>query len=349
MTDKKYDFAVFIGRFQPFHAGHAHIVREALKVASHLIMIVGSADRPRDIRNPFTFKERAEIIVSAMYDEADDMTIVPQVDYTYNDEKWIASIQGAVSSIVTTKRGWTDYPSKVCIVGYEKDHSTYYMKKFPLWDIVEIKPINALNATNIREHLFDTRYWPLSDTSWCVNNDHFDAIEKVIGSGNLESVFEENKFVQKYKLQWAVAPYPVTFQTVDAVVTQSGHILLVQRGAMPGKGLWALPGGFVNVKEKLLDAMVRELYEETKLKVPKPVILGSIFKTYTYDDPYRSARGRTISQAYHVKLSDREELPEIKGSDDAAFAKWVPLSEFMKMRNQMFEDHYNIVEHMLGL
>ena len=58
----KYDYAVFIGRFQPFHVGHYHVVTEALKIAKEVILVIGSHDRPRDIRNPFTTQERIEII-----------------------------------------------------------------------------------------------------------------------------------------------------------------------------------------------------------------------------------------------------------------------------------------------
>lgn len=346
MTNKRYDYAVYVGRFQPFHSGHAHIVREALKVAGKVILIVGSTDKPRDVRNPFTYGQRVEIIHAALSDVFKErLKVVPQVDYTYNDEKWIASIQGAVSAI-TNEGGWTDMPKKICIVGYEKDHSTYYMKKFPLWDVLEIEPINSVNATDVRNFLFSGHEGHLN---WKVNQEHLNEVLRACRAAEKDGILDEFRIIQEYKKSWERAPYPVTFQTVDAVVTQSGHILLVLRKDAPGKGLWALPGGFILPTEKLIDAMLRELEEETKLKVPKPVLVGSIVKTHTYDDPYRSARGRTITQAYHIKLADQEKLPKVKGSDDARKAKWFPLSEFMKMRSSLFEDHMAIVEHMLGL
>jgi bifunctional NMN adenylyltransferase/nudix hydrolase len=137
--------------------------------------------------------------------------------------------------------------------------------------------------------------------------------------------------------------------TVDAVVTQSGHVLVVERGAMPGEGLLAMPGGFVNQYESLKDAVIRELYEETKIDVPIPVLIGSIASQRIFDYPYRSLRGRTITEAYHFKLSDREYLPKIKGSDDARNARWISFNDFYFSRSMFFEDHFQIIESMLGL
>ena len=57
------------------------------------------------------------------------------------------------------------------------------------------------------------------------------------------------EFYKDYKAQFSMLPYPPVFVTGDAVVTCAGHLLVVERGGMPGKGLWALPGGFINQKE----------------------------------------------------------------------------------------------------
>ena len=115
----------------------------------------------------------------------------------------------------------------------------------------------------------------------------------------------------------------------------------------PGKGLFALPGGFVNQNETVRDASIRELREETKIKVPEAVLRGSIRDHETFDDPYRSTLGRVITKAYHFKLPDDITLPKVKGADDAEKAKWVPISELRE--DQLFDDHYAIVAYFLGL
>ena len=133
----------------------------------------------------------------------------------------------------------------------------------------------------------------------------------------------------------------------DSIVLQSGHILLIKRGNDRGIGLWALPGGFLDVNETLENGAIRELREETRLKVPVPVLKGSIKKRITFDKPSRSNLGRIITTAFLFQLDDSQELPRVKGGDDAAHAAWVPLSEFYGMAEEMFSDHYHIIKKMI--
>ena len=161
------------------------------------------------------------------------------------------------------------------------------------------------------------------------------------------AIREEHEFVARYQQAWSAAPYAPTFVTVDAVVVQSGHVLMVERKARPGKGLLALPGGFVDPGEKLVDACLRELREETRLKVPAPVLKGSISASEVFDDPYRSARGRTITHAFYIELEPNQALPKVKGGDDARHAMWVPMGDLDPV--SIFEDHYFIIQEMTGM
>ncbi|HAO59273.1 MAG TPA: ADP-ribose pyrophosphatase, partial [Psychrobacter sp.] len=67
--NRHYKYLVFIGRFQPFHMGHKAVVDEALKRAENVIMLIGSANMPRSLRNPFTVEERSQMIKGAYSDE----------------------------------------------------------------------------------------------------------------------------------------------------------------------------------------------------------------------------------------------------------------------------------------
>ena len=153
-------------------------------------------------------------------------------------------------------------------------------------------------------------------------------------------------FTRKNKAAWASAPYAPTFNAADSIIVQSGHILLVTRRSHPGKGLLAIPGGYLNQEETLLDCALRELREETKIKVPEKVLRGSMVYDRNFDDPYRSDRGRMITQAFLFQLEDMDELPKVKGADDAEKAKWYPIA-FLN-EEDFFEDHFHIIQVMLG-
>jgi len=154
--------------------------------------------------------------------------------------------------------------------------------------------------------------------------------------------------IAKYNATYGKPSYPPIHHTTDAVVIQSGHVLVGQRGAMPGKDLFCLPGGFLNEKEFLIDGMLRELKEETKIKVPLPVLRGNIKRMETFDDPNRSTRGRTITTAYLIELPNGP-LPKVKAADDMKRNSvfWLPLSQVFS--EDFFEDHYDIIQVMTGM
>lgn len=344
----KYDYLVFIGRFQPFHAGHKTVIDKALELSEKVIVVLGSYNQPRTFRNPWNVYEREQMIRKCYPDQEHRLDFAYQEDYTYNLDKWVASIQGQVNHII--HKIWRAGPIKIGLIGHAKDHSSYYLKLFPTWDSEDVTQEIILDATKIREDFFhpyvdglfpsDSRIIPSPVVNYL--EQWKSGFEK-----EYEIITQERKHLLEYAKQWSHSPYPPTFVTTDAVVVQSGHILMVKRGAMPGKGQWALPGGFLGTYESTEDSMIRELREETKIKVPDPVLRGSIKDYRVYDDPYRSQRGRTITHAYFIHLTNETELPKVKGSDDAAKAKWIPLGEID--RSMVFEDHYDIIHDLVNL
>jgi len=107
-----------------------------------------------------------------------------------------------------------------------------------------------------------------------------------------------------------------------------------------------LPGGYLNPDETLVDCVLRELKEETKIDVPLKVLKGSIVHNKEFDDPKRSERGRIITHCYLIQLPNSKRLPKVKAADDAQEAFWLPLSEVSAMT--FFEDHAFIIRNMMG-
>jgi len=333
----KYDLVVYIGRFQPFHNGHKDIVEKISLKAKKTLIIVGSIDSPRSIKNPFSFEERKAMIKNSVHVQY--LSVSGVLDYTYDNNRWIKAVSEIVKSECPNGR--------IAIAGHFKDNSSNYLNYFPQWDLIEMDSYShygdQVNATNLRNLYYEGKFGYIQNY---MPNYVFGQLLEF--KTHLEYILlkDEYEYNKEYRKQWET-PFPSIFVTVDAIVVQSGHVLLIQRKNTPGKDLWAMPGGFIDVNETIETSMIRELREETCLKVPEKVLRGSISKVEVFDRPGRAQRGRIITHVYLIELNDTEKLPKVKGSDDAIAAKWIPIGDFFQMRKQMFSDHWHIVESIL--
>ena len=133
--------------------------------------------------------------------------------------------------------------------------------------------------------------------------------------------------------------YPRPAVTADCIViTREAEpkVLLIQRGNPPFKGAWAFPGGFMNMDETTEECAIRELEEETGLKV------STIHQIGAYSKIDRDPRGRTITVAY-IAIIDSP--LEVKGQDDAAKAHWFPISTLPALAF----DHEEILKDAIAL
>lgn len=352
----KFDFGVFIGRFQPLHVGHEHVIARTLEQVERLIVLVGSANVARDPRNPFTYAEREAMLRSAFRHEVAQgrLIIAPIDDHLYSDTAWVTQVQRMVRTLVLEhgnghgfqNHGLSDF--RVVLAGYGKDASSYYLKLFPEWESLQVESqYGTFSSNDVRQRYFQRiPEVPASILSAGVT----DFLRDFMLGETFKALLEEAEFLAAYPAQWGTGP----FVTADAVVVQSGHILLVERGRAPGKGLLALPGGFVNPAERIRDAAIRELREETAISDDKgqipPAMLASFIedaRTRVFDAPNRSLRGRIITHAFLFRLPERRKLFSVKGGDDAAHAQWYRFGDLSP--DMLFEDHWAIIEEMADL
>jgi 8-oxo-dGTP diphosphatase len=143
-----------------------------------------------------------------------------------------------------------------------------------------------------------------------------------------------------------VYEYPRPSVTVDCVIfgfdAQAGlQLLLIRRALEPCRGMWALPGGFVQVSDKddqgedLEAAARRELEEETGARV------SYLEQLYTFGAPGRDPRGRVISVAYMALVRAHDH--QVVGGDDAAEAEWFSVPTLLAGKRPLAFDHDAII------
>lgn len=338
-TAMKYTVAMVMGRFQPYHNGHAALIMRALELAPTVVVVLGSAFAAPNAKNPFTWEERAAMIRATLDKEtAARIRFVPMRDY-YDDGKWCAAVEKTVAQ-------FADRSNKVVLVGHLKDASSYYLKRFPTWTLESVPPFGAIDATGVRQIMFEVESWPAQRAllSQLVPA----AIAEYLHGWSMLPLFAKLKaahtWLGEYQRQWGTGP----FVTGDAVVTAAGHVLLIRRREGAGTGLWALPGGFLESRERVYQCAVRDLYEETGLALLDSTLERALRESAVFDHADRSLRARIITHAHHFDLGDCR-LPDIKGADDALEARWVALEDLPAMESQFFEDHFIILDHFLKL
>lgn len=352
---------VFIGRFQPWHNGHQNVAERALSKTNHLIILIGSVDQAEDFKNPFSFNDRKKIIEESLNPIIiqkylskgikKQLNVLPIRDFLYNNNKWLAEVQLALSTVV-------NHIDDITLTGFNKDVSSNYLNFFPRWkiDLIENK-IENLDSKEIRKQFFINDYNKVDYTQYKFHvpdavNRYLFAFAHKNSSKQYLKLKQEMLFTQNYQEQFKNFPYSekIPFLTGDAVVVCSGYILLIKREALPGMGLFALPGGFIDAQKDYdqIETALRKLKEETKIDLPMPVIKGSIKNTMDFSNPNRSLRWRIFTKAVYIQLQDKF-LPKIKKGTDVEKVFWLPLGQINQYKNMFFEDHYHIIDTIVGL
>jgi len=336
---QKKQVAVYIGKFQIPHLAHTGIMKDAINHYDELIVLVGSTNRRMSILHPFPFNT-----IRTWIKDVDSKIIVkPIKDYIYNDTKWITEVESSVYG------EFLGEDVQYTLVGHHKDDSSYYLDIFPNFMTKEFPSLeNGLSSTNLRNDLFNVGYRALEGF---VSKKVFEDLSEFVKTEDYENLVDEANFYKKEKEIFSTYPYPDTlkFNCSDAVVVCDGNVLLIQRKINPGKDVWALPGGFTNTNETYKEGAIRELIEETGIKIPQRALELSIKSSAVFDHPKRNIGIPRISMAFFfevlpdIKKGVYRKLPKVKGSDDANDAKWFPISEVRNMK--LFDDHSDVIDY----
>ena len=357
MAKRQYDYLIYIGRFQPLHLGHQSIINRALADADKVVVLVGSANRPRSDSNPWLYTERAEMIRDTYAVEFSDdrLLIAPLNDVDYNDAEWLSGVQSTINGLNIPD------DARVGLIGFNKDRSSYYLNLFPQWEkYLVTEQWSTVSSTDIRNDYFQRG--PHLPDHLC-GDAVIDYMARFMLTEGFKYVLREFEGLKAHHAQWPPnQPYPVQTVTVDSVCTQSGHILLVTRNTPPGIGLLALPGGHVDTRKgDSFDNAIAELMEEAspmdKLGETrnKPIPAGRLRSCYTgyekrFDAPNRDPRGYYLTTAFRFVFPDGplwKVTGDIERNEGVEITKaaWYPISELTP--DSMFADHYYIIQHML--
>ena len=341
----RYDTTLYIGRFEPVHNGHMALLQHALGGARQVIVVLGSAWQVRSPKNPFTWQERADMVRGALSPaQAARVQFLPVRDY-YNEAVWVRAVQSGVAQCTAPQ-------ARIGLVGHFKDATSSYLKSFPHWELVHVERQGSIDATTIRNVYFGatpaTAAEAMASLAPQMPASTWDALLAFAQQPEYIALQEEWRMLRSYREAWASAPYPPVFVTVDAVLRCQNHVLLIRRAHAPGKGQWAVPGGFIEARETLWQSCLRELVEETRCQVPEPTLRAALQSVAVFDHPDRSQRGRTITHAHYFDLGNTA-LPQVQADDDAMQVQWTPLDQLAGMETLFFEDHFHMLDHFLSI
>jgi len=361
--------AIYVGRFQPpTQADFIVLRRMAARGAGGIVVLAGSHQAPSP-RQPFDWPMVAALLAQGLTaEEQACLSVLPLRDED-TDGLWRDALQRTLADLDL----WDD-ETRLVLAASAEIAALHDIGKLAAALHGELAPVvpdeaaavtaaeteveaatDAATEAALRDLLFagdpqdDTTLPTLPDAvAAAVPAPLHARLTHWMQTPAFAAIADEWRVLRGYREAWSVAPYPPIFVTVDTVVHCAGHVLLVERGQHPGKGLYAVPGGFLEPSETVFDAAVRELCEETGLTLDMDAVDAIYRGVAVFDRPDRSQRGRTVTHAHYFDLGDGP-LPQVEGADDALAAHWTPIADLAGHADRFLDDHYLILEHFLAL
>lgn len=340
---------VFITRAQPFHLGHEAVVEHAMqeieKTGGHLVIFIGSSNKSREFKNPFTFNERIAMVENR-YKNHDNIHIAGLQDFDYDDNGWECNFHYKLLQIRAEL--FLGQPHKVTLLSSVKGGDDILRASWARdIEVVGLEPRKSeisgdvLEATDVRAYLAESSPHSLSMVL-------SKPVRDVLGTMDdaLDCIERTHKEVEDYKKLWGKTPFPVQFAATDAVVRDvNGDILMIERGGDYGIGKRALVGGFLEHNLTNEQNMKKELLEEVNLDldtVPHRIVLS-----WHCDAVGRASRGRMTTTVFLIQLDVQFADLNLVAGDDAAGLGWAKPQEYLKM--DLFNDHAGLIRKVLHL
>lgn len=345
---------VIIGRFQPFHRGHRKLFEQASTISKDALVLIGSAFRPRSSRYAFTWDERASFIETALKSAGIDLNItcLPLVDTLYDDATWAGNVRTAID-LHLRNHILDPHETKIVLVGNDEFESSKYLNAFPEYETMKVEAATSkgvtLDATDLKDSIFFDKFereelCTIYGTAeiyqlmaWMEGNS--DAVKKIRSDA-------ENCRNHRVGLIRSSKGYGHEFpmNCAEAIVVQSGHILLIEREG--SGGILSLPGLPLD-RETAQDAAIRALHEQAGLGVDKAQLQSVLVKRMVFDHLERSDRGWLRTEAFNFELEDASKQAKIRAGTGVKRAQWLPINQLTP--DVMYEDHFDIIHSMIPI
>ncbi len=353
IASRLHDFGVLFGRLCPTTKAHVHCIRRMLSVSRRGILQLGSSYQSRSPRVPFFFAEREAMVRGALTaDENARLDIVALPD-SYNNAVWKTNARSKVAEIVA-REGFGRH-ADIALVGHSKDRTSYYLKMFHPWTSVEVGNYLGISATAVREGYFVHPGMASVVDGDLVPDNVAAFLHDFSATPDYAWLVEEAAWYaeQRAKFEKIGFQVPPPIVTSEAVVIQSGHVLMCERLRRPGKGLLCLPGDKLRgdtFADSVLDTLVKRLglmvAPTRPERIARQTVKGRVTAVDLFDHPYSSERAHLISQVRLFEFVDDERgLPTIGRGTDTLRPKWMPIEEIDPQT--VFEDGWHKLQKML--
>ncbi|WP_186645272.1 NUDIX domain-containing protein [Fluviispira vulneris] len=331
----KFDVAVFIGRFQPFHKGHVNSVRIALQSAQQLIIILGSYRMSASIRGPWAAEERIAMIQSALSPaQLKKIQFICIRDRLYNEDIWKSNIINEVEKKVGSDKS-------IAIIGHEKDSSSYYLRLFPNWKFMETGNYMGINATDIRMNYF------LRDKTVALYEHIPEGVipylKKFKRTEDYKILKAKFNAYESLKLHMKKEPEKTV---CNAIIACGGYFLFVKRKEIFSQNLYSLPEATPKTNESYFECVARALLEETGLRISPEKLRQYYKKEGTFDYAGRNPLEKTISHTFLFELNDVP-YPKVTAGKNIAKVEWVLYDDIYLNENCFYSDFFQIIQWFL--